>query len=1036
MIDSHEPNSRAYAYCWGKTDLHGVSAQCGGPAWNPLLAHLFDVGATAGQLYVRFLSPAAQHRLADAFGAGREAEAARVIAFFVALHDLGKASPAFVRNFVPGRFTPARVQEEYPRWQEAARAAGLPLPEPGTGLPLPLVVRHEHITAALLPRLCGCDCPDFTDGERCRERRHKGLNNVALCLAQHHGHFPNLDAVARAVGGAGGGEWRSVQNDLVSAVAAATGVERGRLADLVTPARPSALVTFAGLVILSDWIGSDESRFPYGSVTDGEATWWAASRKNAEEALTALRLDRWQPTTDATWEQLWPGTTPRPFQADAMRLMPERGPALVIVESDTGSGKTRLGLWCAHYLTVRNGYQGVYLAMPTRAATNQAALEVREFMRTALDAEAANLAVVHSTASATDLVHGLIDARRPPEGGGGGEGGSGGGGGPIEGLLAGVDATYGDCAGQEKPTSASPSPSPSASASASAPSADRGQAVLDPWYLRRCLGLLAPFGIGTIDQIVLAVQRSRHWTLRMLGLSGKTVIIDEAHAYELYQQELLGAAIEWLADAGASVVILSATLPSSVRTALSVAWCRGLQVAATDTGTTGPITVIDGKGLVRRGGPPPDEAPALHTTIRLEPEGEPAALAAQLLTEARDGGCVGVIRTRVASALALYKEARAQARSYGWQPNEVILLHSRFTPRDRQPVDDRLADVLGPGSKEDNRRATHSPNPKRPQRLLVIATDVIGQSLDIDFDHILCDLAPIDLLIQFRGRVHRHAVNNAARAARYTRPALTVLYRPNPENPDLPEVEPPPPDSAIGNPDGFVYAPYPLAATFRTLHSRTDKGGLIQITTPHDSKSLLESVYGEKQTSNNAAEATLLNRTWQSWQSTLHNEQLAADSHAIHPYHPHRGSPISAMDLASGRHHGDGNGTGGVEGIKAISRLSEPSFPVVILYQQNDDTLTYDAAGTSPADLRSYNTSPQQLPARRAQERDLLLNTINVPGSWLQGKHALPPLQNWSDLDAPPLRRTHVLLLAPSGHCISGPVGQIHYSRETGLQRL
>src|SRR5262249_44317321 len=83
------------------------------------------------------------------------------------------------------------------------------------------------------------------------------------------------------------------------------------------------------------------------------------------------------------------------------------------------------------------------------------------------------------------------------------------------------------------------------------------QVVLNPWYLRSCLGLVSTFGVGTVDQVVLTPQRNRYWMLRLLGLAGKTVVIDEAHAYQLFQQGMLGAAVEWLADAGASVVVLS-----------------------------------------------------------------------------------------------------------------------------------------------------------------------------------------------------------------------------------------------------------------------------------------------------------------------------------------------------------------------------------------------------------------------------------------------------------------------------------------------
>ncbi|MEE1931296.1 CRISPR-associated helicase Cas3' [Streptomyces sp. TRM 70351] len=1000
-VNQKNSNKVPYQWIWGKTDRSGTSTQSGDPAWHPLLAHLLDVAAVALELWDRYLPATVRTRLADAFGNGHEPTARAVIACLAALHDLGKASPAFQGQFATGPFTTARMRQEQQQWEQAARATGLPLPTQWKGLPH---ARHEHITAATLPRLLGCDCGPV-NGEICDHPNHEGLHTAAYSLGGHHGHIPNPETVSKAHGADGGHTWDQLRATLIDAVANLVGVNPHHLADHIAPTRPATLPLFTGLVVLSDWIGSNEQHFPYAHPTDTCTAWWKTARHNAKAALTSLRLDRWQPTP-ATWEELWPGTTPRPFQADTMKLMPDQGPALVIVESDTGSGKTRLALWCAHHLAIRNGYQGLYMAMPTRAATNQVAAEIEKFIHTSVTTDAATLALVHGTASATDIVHRLVDAARPPE--------------PDSDNTAGTletlaHDTTGTC------TTDQPEHSP-----------EHSRAVLDPWYLRRCLGLIATFGIGTIDQLVLASQRSRHWFLRLFGLASKTVIIDEAHAYELYQQELLSAAIEWLADAGSSVVVLSATLPAAARTALTDAWCTGLRVTATDTGDKGPITVVNDRGETSRGGPLPHQAPPLHTTVRLEPDPGPQALARSLLTQASKGGCVGVVRTRVASAVTLYQHAQAQATAMGWAPEEIILLHGRLMPRDRQPLENRLAHLLGPGDEETRHRQL--PNPHRPRRLLVIATQVIEQSLDLDFDHLVTDLAPVDLLIQRRGREHRHAVNNPSRPAWCATPLMSVLYRPDPTTPGLPLVEPKPPAPGHpGNADGFVYAPYTLAATYHALHTRRDHNGLIHISTPQDSSPLLEAVYGPQHTPTGPW-GTLLDRTWNAWQETLTEERKQAHERGLHPYQGERRVPTEILGLASGRLHGDGD-EGGASGIRAVSRLADPSTPAVCLYQQEDGTLTYDQTGTLPADLKAHSRNPADLAAHRQQQRDILLNTLTLPATWFRGKNALPARTAWPTLDHPPLRRTDVLLLDTSGNCISGPAGRITYSPLTGLAK-
>ncbi|MFI2077631.1 CRISPR-associated helicase Cas3' [Streptomyces triculaminicus] len=1005
-------NSPSWTWCWGKTDQDGASSKGGGPAWNPLIAHLLDTAAVTLELWDRYLPAPAQERLAEGFGDGDTAAARTTVAFLAALHDLGKASPAFLGRFGSDQWATRRMREERARWEEQARAAGLPLPETWDGVP---EARHEHITALALPSLLGCRCPGTGDGSWCSFEEHQGLHITATCLGAHHGHFPRALEIRGAYAAAGGPAWNDLRAALVESVREQLGLRLEQLPRLVQPVRPATWVLFTGLVVLSDWIASDTRRFPYGSPTDAPSSLWRRSKQRARAAVTDLALDRWRPK-ETDWGQLWPGTEPRPFQADAIRLMPDKGQALVIVESDTGSGKTRLALWCARHLAIRNGYQGAYLAMPTRAATHQVALEVEAFVPQAVDTDTVNLALVHATAGTTEMVHRLVDAVRVPDIKADADERH-----DVEDLAVSVQRVFdsSNCDDQHVPQ-ASQVPA---------------RAVLDPWYLRRCLGLIATFGVGTIDQVVLSTQRSRHWFLRTFGLACKTVIIDEAHAYELYQQQLLGAAVEWLADAGASVIVLSATLPASVRTALTQSWCTGLRVTAHDSKDQGPITVIDSTGKVRRGGPGPDEVRPLRTTISLGTDPGPYALAARLLDRARDGGCVGVVRNRVNEAIELYKAALAQAEEYGWEPEEVLLLHGRMMPRHRQPMEERLTSLLGPAEDSELRRAG-KPNPQRPGRLLVIATQVIEQSLDLDFDHLVSDLAPIDLLIQRRGRQQRHRANDAHRpawciesVADGSPPAarMSVLHRPDPRTEELPLVEPPAKGTAAGNADGLIYAPYTLAATYLALTARRCEDGEIRISTPKDNPALLEAVYGTRQTANGAC-GELLNRTWEAWQASLQNEEKQAEGRVVRPYLRRGRVPADVWTFASGRDHGLGD-EGGLPELRAVSRLGEPSTSVVCLYQQAD-TLTYDAAGTLPVTLGDGLGAT----ARRRRERELLLSTVAMPAHWFRGSNPLPAPDMWPVVH-PLLGRRQVALFDTDGTCVVGPVGLVRYDQVTGLTR-
>ncbi|MFJ3856106.1 CRISPR-associated helicase Cas3' [Streptomyces sp. NPDC090085] len=953
---------QAHQFVWGKTDQNGVSRRARGPAWNPLLAHVLDVAAVTGELWERHLAQNVTGRLADAFGRGDEATARKVVMFLAGLHDLGKTSCCFLRQFGTGRRDDPGLRRAREQWEREARAAGLPLPPALDGWP---DAPHAHITAAHLPLLLGCPGCATDGGDDC----HTGLHAVAALLGGHHGHIPDPDSIDRASAAADLAAWGPVWRAIIADTARMTGVDLDTLPDLIAPVRPSSLPMFAGLVILADWIGSDEHRFTYRKPRQGVEAWWRQSRAQARAAITALRLDRWAPKP-AAWGELWPGTSPRPFQQATMNALPTDGPALVLIESDTGSGKTRLALWCAHQLAQSNGYQGLYMAMPTRAAANQIGKELRDFVAAAIgDQETANLSVVHGTAEGTDLVHDLLAAASPPA--------------PDD-LFAFVADTTCDA-----------------------------RAVLSDWYLARVRGLVSAFGIGTVDQVVLGAQPSRHWMLRLLALAGKTVIIDEAHAYELFQQNLLCAALEWLADAGASVIVLSATLPASVRQALTAAWCTGHRTTPNDTGTTGPITITDRHGTITRTAPA-EPPPALDTLIRFTADPGPAALAHRLLTEATDGGITAVIRNRVANAEDLHAEAVAQAPAHGWHEDEIVFLDGRLLPRDRLPVEDLLARLIGPHPED---RAL--PNPHRPGRLLVIATQVIEQSLDLDFDDMTTDLCPVDLVIQRRGRLHRHTPNHPNRPARTREPRLTLLWQPGPDG--LPEVDP------ARNGDAFVYAPYTLAATWHTLTSR-EQDGRIDISTPRDSSTLIEAVYGAPEPQPGPI-GGLLTRTHTAWLDALADENAEANARAFHPY-TRRGRPTRTTALASGRHHGDGDDTTtGLKGIRALSRLGDPSINAIAVYRQAAGTHTYDPEGHHPADLTRRHHPAE----RRAQQRDHILNTLAIPAHWFHGRNAIPDPATWPPHTA--MRHTHVAVYDPAtGRCVSGPTGTT-YNPTTGLGR-
>ena len=283
---------------------------------------------------------------------------------------------------------------------------------------------------------------------------------------------------------------------------------------------------------------------------------------------------------------------------------------------------------------------------------------------------------------------------------------------------------------------------------------EAGRPVVNGWLRGRRRAGLANFVVGTVDQGLFAALKAKHVALRHLGLAGKVVIIDEVHAADLYMREYLKRALTWLGAYRTPVILMSATLPPAQRDEYVAAYARGRgerPPVATDHDDVYPrITVYDGSLTTDA---MPDDS--VSTELVLERLADDPATVTQLLGTLLDqGGCAGVICNTVTRAQETYRVLR---EAFG---PDVVLLHSRFLAPDRARREEHLVEQLGRGA------AT------RPGRLIVVGTQVLEQSLDIDFDVMVSDLAPVDLLLQRAGRLHRHMRSNRPRAL--TQPVLYV----------------------------------------------------------------------------------------------------------------------------------------------------------------------------------------------------------------------------------------------------------------------
>ena len=258
------------------------------------------------------------------------------------------------------------------------------------------------------------------------------------------------------------------------------------------------------------------------------------------------------------------------------------------------------------------------------------------------------------------------------------------------------------------------------------------------WFQGNRQALLADFVIGTVDQLLMAALKQKHLMLRQLGLAGKVVVVDECHAYDTYMNCYLDRALTWLGRYQVPVILLSATLPAQRRAELVDAYLGGTAARGDWQTSRGyPLLTWTDAGRVCQQTVP---LTGVGKTVQLTPLAE-EQLPALLREKMAQGGCAGAIVNTVRKAQALTAQLRQALPDY-----EVILFHAQFLMPDRAEKERELLRRLGKGSTRAER-----------DRLIVVGTQVMEQSLDIDLDYLVTELCPMDLLLQRIGRLHRHA---------------------------------------------------------------------------------------------------------------------------------------------------------------------------------------------------------------------------------------------------------------------------------------
>lgn len=536
----------------------------------------------------------------------------------------------------------------------------------------------------------------------------------------------------------------------------------------------------AGLAVLADWVGSNADIFKYRDTPSSSLPqYWQEALKLADIALSKSGVVPAARQAYRSFGELFPGIRqPSPLQDWAATVEIAPGPQIHLLEDVTGSGKTEAAVVLTHRLMAGGCADGFFIGLPTMATANAMYGRIAN-VHDLLFADRASLVLAHGRKTL------------------------------VEGFAASVIQ----------------------------PGRDEGDASqLDESATRRCArwladhnkrALLAPAGVGTVDQALLGALQSKHQSLRLLGLMRKVLVIDEVHACDAYMQRTLEVLLEFHARAGGSAILLSATLTQRMKAALLKAFAKGcghrvpaLRSKAYPLATSwcaAQPDVVNEETIATR--------PDVRRTVNVRYETDVGSVVAGIAAALAAGQCVAWIRNTVGDAL----DARAALAAHVPVEN-IILFHARFALGDRLDIEDAVLRTFGP----------ESGAAERAGRLL-IATQVAEQSLDIDFDLVVSDLAPIDRLVQRAGRLRRH-VRDATGQRRFEpgttdqrgEPCLWVLG---------------PPWTDAPAPSWFRQ-PFPRAAGIYPHHgqlwltARMLRAG--RFTMPDDARPLIETVFGDE----------------------------------------------------------------------------------------------------------------------------------------------------------------------------------------------
>ncbi|MDE5757995.1 MAG: CRISPR-associated helicase Cas3', partial [Allobaculum sp.] len=556
---------------------------------------------------------------------------------------------------------------------------------------------------------------------------------------------------------------------------------------------PHQLMMLAGYLSAADWLASNPTYFPLIEKTNFDQEIWYPERITTGQdriGFPAVWFNS-RKEDNPNFQTLFGLSHPYPFQQAVLEVATSIDqPGLMIIEAPMGSGKTEAALMAADIFTKKAQSGGVFIGLPTQATANGLLKRFKSWAEKESNSMTATFMLSHEAATLNSIFQNM------PR---------------TESLM--------DEDGDET-----------------------GKLVIHKWMEQNRLRLFSDFVIGTVDQALMAALDCRYVTLRHVGLAGKTLVLDEIHAYDDYTSRFITILLTWMGHYNAPVILLSATLPEEKRAEFIKAYLKGLNKMKKVKNSTDVrrslayprITWTNGLEVYTKDDLGYEETCKVQI-LKEEVTNDQQAytIKKQLEKHLTEGGCAGVVVNTIRKAQDFATYLQTEMPTY-----QIVTIHSAYRRQDRQKLEDELLERLGKDS-----------TPEQRNRLIVVGTQVIEQSLDIDFDFMISELAPVDVLLQRMGRLFRHKGRNRPKSL--TSPLFVLLDTPK---------------DTVDSSSKKIYGEWPLRQSRKVLSS--------EILLPDDIPTLIKQAY-EKPVNEDEA--------WKEYSRVQEHEEKKANQWMLNP---------------------------------------------------------------------------------------------------------------------------------------------------------